>query len=225
MIQRADLKERDGRDTKDRILDAAELLFSEHGFAETSLRAITNEADVNLAAVNYHFGTKDALLVAVFARRLEPINRERLERLARMRAEGGSPRLEAVLRAFFEPAFRYLRELGEAGTRFMRLAGRAHSDSNERIRTVFHAQFREVIAAYVQAFAAALPGIPREQLAWRLHFCIGGMAHTLAWTHEYGCSAGFYDDAAPTEPDLVLDSLVSFAAAGLRAYDAMEKAP
>src|SRR5213595_1121734 len=73
--------------TKDRILDAAESLFMEHGFEATSLRSITAAADVNLAAVNYHFGSKEELFQAVLTRRLDPMNQERLSLLARFERE------------------------------------------------------------------------------------------------------------------------------------------
>jgi len=76
-------------DTKDRILDVAERLFAEHGFANTSLRSITAEAGANLAAVNYHFQSKDALIQAVFARRLGPLNQARLEMLDAAEARAG----------------------------------------------------------------------------------------------------------------------------------------
>src|SRR5512143_118352 len=95
-------------ETKDRILDAAERLFAEHGFDATSLRMITAEAGVNLAAVNYHFRSKDALIEAVFSRCIRPLNRERLRLLAAVEeASGGAPpRLEDVIRAFVTPVIR-----------------------------------------------------------------------------------------------------------------------
>ena len=74
-------------ETKERILDAAETLFMEHGYEATSLRALTTAADVNLAAVNYHFGTKEELFQAVLTRRLDPMNQRRLELLTRFEAE------------------------------------------------------------------------------------------------------------------------------------------
>ena len=97
-------------DTKEKLLDAAEELFADHGFASTSLRDITTEADVNLAAVNYHFGSKLDLLRAVFARRIGPVNAERLERFDAL----DDPDVEEVLRAFIAPLFKRLREPGNA---------------------------------------------------------------------------------------------------------------
>src|SRR5437762_13635541 len=74
-------------DTKTRILDAGEHLFMEHGFEATSLRQLTSAAGVNLAAVNYHFGSKEELFQAVLTRRLDPMNQERIQLLDRLERE------------------------------------------------------------------------------------------------------------------------------------------
>src|SRR5580704_18486326 len=88
-------------DTKQRILDSAERLFADNGFDSTSLRTIIADAKVNLAAIHYHFHSKEALLDAVILRRLEPINRQRLAMLDECeRASAGRPTLEGVLEAF-----------------------------------------------------------------------------------------------------------------------------
>src|SRR5258705_11177243 len=89
-------------DTKHRILDSAERLFAEYGFAGVSLRAIIADAKVNLAAIHYHYHSKEALFDAVILRRLEPINRERLELLDALERTG-KPTLEQILEAFFAP--------------------------------------------------------------------------------------------------------------------------
>src|SRR5579871_4058626 len=89
-----------GVDTKTKILDAAEKLFGTKGFDATSLRDITTEAEVNLAAVNYHFQSKDSLIDAVIARRVEPVNQRRLELLE---AAGPNPTVEQILIAFLQP--------------------------------------------------------------------------------------------------------------------------
>src|SRR5262252_5809342 len=83
--------------TKDRILDAAEALFMEHGFEATSLRSITAAAGVNLAAVNYHFGSKEELFQAVLTRRLDPMNQERIELLEALEREPKPPSCEKVI--------------------------------------------------------------------------------------------------------------------------------
>src|SRR5258706_14091939 len=95
-------------DTKTRILDAAEQLFMEHGFEATSLRQLTSSAAVNLAAVNYHFGSKEELFQAVLTRRLDPMNQERIELLAKLERESGEkpPACERILPAMLVPALR-----------------------------------------------------------------------------------------------------------------------
>jgi len=93
-------------ETRTRILDAAEELFMQHGFEATSMRQLTAKAGVNLAAVNYHFGSKDALIEAVFRRRLDPMNAARIAELEKL--EGPSP--EAIIRAFIGPGLRLLED-------------------------------------------------------------------------------------------------------------------
>jgi len=94
-------------DTKERILDAAERLFADHGFPATSMRDITQEAGVNLAAVNYHFGSKEALMIAVLDRSTAPVNRARLEQLDALEAAAGDAPVETeqIVRAFLTPLF------------------------------------------------------------------------------------------------------------------------
>src|SRR4051794_12129949 len=113
-------------DTKARILKVAERLFMEHGFSATSLRMITGEAKVNLASVNYHFGSKEALIEAVFTRRLAPLNEERVRQLDLLEkaAEGSALTVEQIVEAFVMSALRMGEDLSETGTVFLRLLGR-----------------------------------------------------------------------------------------------------
>jgi AcrR family transcriptional regulator len=202
-------------DTKDRILDVAERLFGERGFPATSLRDITTGAGVNLASVNYHFGSKNALLAAVLERCLEPINRERLEMLDRVQAQAGGapPDLEAVIRAFLSPPFHSLRVWGDGEQGFLRLAGRVHSETNEDFRATFVKQFEEVIRRFTAALQRALPHLDEADVNWRVLFMIGSMAFTMSWAPtlvERGSDGG-------RDPEDVLESLVLYAAAGMAA--------
>ncbi|MEX0637836.1 MAG: TetR/AcrR family transcriptional regulator, partial [Burkholderiales bacterium] len=98
------------KETQTRILDVAEELFMQHGFEGASMRMLTAKAGVNLAAVNYHFGSKDALVEAVFRRRLDPMNAERLAELERLEQEAAGKALtpEAIIRAFIGASLRMI---------------------------------------------------------------------------------------------------------------------
>jgi AcrR family transcriptional regulator len=209
-------------DTKDLILDAAERLFAEHGFAATSMRTITSEAGVNLAAVHYHFGSKDALILAVLERRLSGVNHERIELLDAYEAErtesGAGPDLEALIRLFVGPAIQLSSSPERGGAALMRLLGQAYTEPGGHLFKLFHERFGEFIRRFVAAFCAALPGLPLEEVAWHFHFMVGTMAHTMAAAqklHELWQEMGDI-----TDTDAVIERLVAHNAAGMRAAHA-----
>jgi AcrR family transcriptional regulator len=203
-------------DTKIDLLEAAERLFAEHGIARSSLRAITREAGANVASVNYHFGSKEGLVKAVLARRLEPLNRERLARLDRcLESAKGDPDLECVLQALVGPALQMMRD-GEPGHKsFAQIMGRAIADPEERVRTILLDEFREVIDRFTAVLAVILPHLSKEELFWRFHFMIGAMAHTAAGSFFVTQHAGGIVDPADVEG--ISLKLVSFLAAAMRA--------
>jgi AcrR family transcriptional regulator len=214
--------------TKEKILDAAEELFSEDGFSATSVRAITSRAQVNLAALNYHFGSKDALIDAVFERRIGPLNRERIRLLeeAETLAAGGELTLEEVLRAFLTPAIQLASDQESGGKKVMRLMGRVHSESREFFRERLAKQFGAIFHRFYSVFRRILPDLPPEELFWRIHFVVGAMAHTMAHTLALRDLMEAVSAKDPTPPrgevtgedvDAVLSRLICFAAAGLRA--------
>ena len=202
-------------DTKDRILDAAERLFADKGYSATSLRDITNEAGVNLAAVNYHFGSKEELLVAVLERRLGPVNQKRFELLDAAEAQAGNQplALETVLRAYLAPPFQKRQEWGEAGAKFMQLAGRLHSETNEQFRASFLHHFDPIVRRFRPAFQRALPQLEPEEVSWRMLFVIGAMAHTMMRSEMIG----FLGGRQPRNPEEIMEALLQFAAGGLAA--------
>ncbi len=207
-----------GQQTKTRILDAAESLFMEHGFDATSLRQLTASAGVNLAAVHYHFGSKEELLEAVLTRRLDPMNQERIERLSRLEAQAGGKPLtcEKILSAMLIPALRLARDEKRGGKNFLRLLGRAYADPAPFLRNFLSAQYAEVIDRYKEAFLRALPGLSRQELTWRLHFVMGALSYTLAGTD----ALKLLSRLAPGEKDndeLLLQRLAPFLVAGLKA--------
>jgi AcrR family transcriptional regulator len=165
--------------TKERILDAAERLFARDGFDATSLRAITTEAQVNLAAVNYHFQSKEALVQAVIGRRLGPINARRLALLDAYEAEAaGAPvALEKILDAFLRPVIEFCSHHAQG---IVPLLGRLYTEPGDFGPRLFQQHFEHMAQRFVPALARALPDLPREELFWRMHFAIGAMAHTLA---------------------------------------------
>ncbi len=200
-------------ETKARILDSAERILSEGGFTALSLRAVTAAAGVNLGAVNYHFHSKEALIQAVFARRLGPLNRERLAELdaCEARARGGSVPLEELLHAFLGP----IMKLGREGSEFVRLMGRMYSEPSLDLQRIFTQEFSEVVQRFFNAFRRALPGIPPGDLFYGLFFTVGAMSLTLgAGPLLNFFSSGLCD---PSDLESVETRLIRFTEAGLSA--------
>jgi AcrR family transcriptional regulator len=204
-------------DTKTRILDAGERLFVEHGFEATSLRSLTTAAGVNLAAVHYHFGSKEELFQAVLTRRLDPMNQERIDLLARVERESAGRPLscEKILFAMLIPALRLARDEKRGGKNFLRLVGRAYADPAPFIRHFLSAQYAVMIGRYKEAFLKALPHLSRQELTWRLHFVMGALSYTLAGTDALKL---FAEATSTTDNDeLLLQRLAPFLVAGLKA--------
>ena len=150
-------------DTKTALLDAAERLFSKVGIPESSLRAITSEAEVNLAAVNYHFGSKDGLVRAVFARRLAPLNQERLASLERAVERGqGVADLRDLLQAFVRPAVAMMKSHDPGDREFVKLLGRTLFEPSGELRSRLIEEFREVRDRFTQELGRALPAASRS---------------------------------------------------------------
>ena len=204
--------------TKARILDAAEALFMEHGFEATSLRALTAAAGVNLAAVNYHFGSKEELFQAVLTRRLDPMNLQRVELLTRLEARAAPAPLscDRILLALFVPALRLARDPARGGKNFLRLLGRAYADPAPFIRQFLSEQYAPMIARFKAAFGRALPHLPRRELSWRLHFIMGALSYTLAGTDALKLIAEL-NPRDTTNDELLLRRLAPFLLAGLTA--------
>jgi AcrR family transcriptional regulator len=206
-------------DTKTRILDAAEILFMEHGFEATSLRSLTAAAGVNLAAVNYHFGSKEELFQAVLTRRLDPMNQERIDLLEKLEREAGGkpPSCEKILFAMLIPALRLARDERRGGKNFLRLVGRAYADPAPFIRHFLSAQYAGMIGRYKEAFGRALPHLSKQELTWRLHFVMGALSYTLAGTDALKLFAQVAPDRDKDDDELLLQRLAPFLVAGLKA--------
>jgi AcrR family transcriptional regulator len=204
--------------TQEKILDSAEELFMEHGFEATSLRQITAAAKVNLAAVNYHFGSKEELFQAVLTRRLDPMNQERLALLTRFEHDAAPKPLscERILAAMFIPALRLARDPQRGGKNFLRLLGRAYADPAPFIRHFLSEQYALMIARFKAAFGRALPHLPKKELGWRLHFVMGALSYTLAGTDALKLIAALNPRAAGND-EALLRRLAPFLIAGLKA--------
>ena len=201
--------------TRTRILDAAEELFMQHGFEGTSMRQLTSRAGVNLAAVNYHFGSKDALIEAVFRRRLDPMNAARLAELAKLDASGSlSP--EAIIRAFVGPSLRLVEDAKSGGRNFTRLLGRTYTEPSKTLRALIGQMYAPTMERYKAALERALPQMPREELVWRMHFMFGTLAYTLAATDTVQLIAGCKPEDR-YDAQLLEERLTAFLLAGLLA--------
>ncbi|TMG72836.1 MAG: TetR/AcrR family transcriptional regulator [Betaproteobacteria bacterium] len=203
-------------ETRTRILDAAEELFMQHGFEATSMRLLTGKAGVNLAAVNYHFGSKDALIEALFRRRLDPMNAARTAELEKLEATERSPSPEAIIRAFIAPGLRLLEDARGGGRNFVRLLGRTYTEPNKAVRQLIGQMYAPAMQRYKSALERALPQMPREELVWRMHFMFGTLAYTLAATDTVQLIAGCKPEDR-YDARLLEERLTAFLTAGLNA--------
>jgi AcrR family transcriptional regulator len=193
-------------DTKVKILDAAEKLFGMNGFEGTSLRDITSAADVNLAAINYHFQTKDSLIDAIVARRIEPVNKKRFELLD---AAGPNPTVEQILTAFMAPVMQVKVDA------LVPLIGRILSNPELFVERVFQNHLAPVSQRFIEALSKALPELPPSELLWRLHFSVGVLTHTMLWGRIFPKISNGVCDISDREA--LVDRAVRFVAAGFRA--------
>jgi len=203
-------------DTKERILDTAERLFAKQGYAATSLRSIIAEAGVNLAAVHYHFHSKEALLEALILRRSVPANRERLALLDRFEVEaGGNPvSLERVIEAFLAPTLQMSRDPQSGGIVFMKLLGRLHAEG-VLLPRILTSQFGDVLERFGAALRAALPDLLPEELSWRLNLAAGAVAQSLRGGSKDLETLSSLPVSFNSEN--VMERLVTFLSAGFRA--------
>jgi AcrR family transcriptional regulator len=199
-------------ETKKRILDTAECLFGEYGYAATSLRHIISEARVNLAAVHYHFGSKQELLDQVILRKAGPLNAQRLALLDQfeMEASPKSASVEKVLEAFIAPAV-----LMDKSPEFIKLMGRVHSEG--LMPEIAQRRFQPMIDRFLGALRRALPDISMEDLAWKAHFALGAIAVTLL------ASPQTYPEAANESSSRIVQRLVAFLSGGFSMPAVLEK--
>jgi AcrR family transcriptional regulator len=205
--------------TCERILDAAEELFAERGILATSLRVLTKAAGVNLAAVHYHFGSKQALLDAVLERRAKAVNLERLASLARMEAlaEGRQLHVAEILSAFVLPGARSLEALPDRGALLGRLRARVEAQPPEVVQALFRKHFGDVCARFLEALQQALPELDAELVSDRFRLTLGTLSCAFSGNLELDTIPGHPPSSARIE--VKVQRLIEFLAAGLQAPD------
>jgi len=207
--------------TRTALLDAAERLFSQNGIEGTSVRDIIKEAGTNLGAINYHFGTKDRLALEVFARAIEPVNRERIARLNALEAavHPAKPKLEQILDALVRPVLESEGRGVKNCDDFMRLISRSFQESNREVKKFVEEQFAEVVQRFDDAILQVVPGLPPGELFWRMCFLHGSLHHALQTWLRFDLVPHTVLSPAAAKPDRegLLKLLISFMAAGISA--------
>ncbi len=207
-------------DTVERILDTAEALFAEKGFAETSLRLITSKAGVNLAAVNYHFGSKKSLIQAVFARFLEPFCSNLAQALDVLENSSEQAQtLESLLELLIKQTLVLEPRSGNDLSIFMRLVGLSFSQSQGHLRRYLNEKYGTVFHRYVALLHKAAPEMSQVELFWRLHFMIGTVAFSMSGIKALRAIAESDYQAKNSLPQ-IMQMMVPFLAAGMRAPSA-----
>jgi AcrR family transcriptional regulator len=207
--------------TRVALLDAAERLFSQNGIEGTSVREIIKAAGANLGAINYHFGTKDRLALEVFARRIEPVNRERIARLDAL--EAGAGRRKLKLEQILDVLIRPVMESEEQGAKncddFMRLLSRSFQEQNAEVKKFVEQQFAEVARRFDAAILRAVPGLRPADLFWRMCFLHGALHHGLqTWLRFDQIPYAVLNPAArKPNRDGLIQRLIAFMAAGMSA--------
>jgi AcrR family transcriptional regulator len=205
--------------TKEKILNAAEHLFARDGFHNASLRIITEEAGVNLAAVNYHFNSKESLLHAVIERRLLPLNQIRRERLEQVRDEavkkGEKPRARDVMKAFLEPTLRF-RDSEPGAKDLIALMGRAVSEPDDTIRSAFFKLVWPLFMLLYEVLSQALPELPENVFFWRLIFSMGAMNFIMQIPQiKFPENQKFINIIDETDTDSLIEMITGYVTSGL----------
>lgn len=202
-------------DARERIVLAAERLFAERGFDGVSVRDIVHEAEVNLAAVSYYFGSKSELLLALFRTRAKELNRERLARLRAAEAQhGGDAPLAEILRALMGPPILWRDPVSGKATA-SRFISRAMAEATPDLRKILETDVGH-LRAFLAPLARALPQLSRDDVCWALHFTVG-LPHQCTDTNFRRLRA-LSDDACDTEDvEAILDRAVRYALGGIEA--------
>ncbi|AFY52637.1 transcriptional regulator [Rivularia sp. PCC 7116] len=202
-------------DTKEQILNVAERLFAEKGFAGTSLRNVIREAGVNIAAVHYHFGSKEELFIAVVQRTAQQIVASQLEELAKYENLEEPPSLENILEAFYGPPLRIITQMGEAGMVRAQFMGRCRAEPLP-IQQLADKEFYESQRRFLDILQRALPDQTRTELTWKLDLAIAIIIRTA---NQLGQSDKVITGNSSEEIEIAISRLVKFVAQGMKNFD------
>ena len=202
--------------TRGQIVQAAEKIFAERGFQAMTLRAVTKAARVNLAAVNYHFGSKTNLMRAVIERRVAPINAARLERLDALVAEHApSPiPLEQIFDALFRPMFAHAAGSKGNDLQFMQMVGRALTEPADFMRKMHKEFFAELSRRFLTELKRACPELSEPQLQLRFYLSVSTMLGTIIEQVRLESISG--GKFGGKDLDRICDELTAFTVAGFK---------
>ncbi len=198
---------------KQRLLDAAERLFAERGFEAVSVRDITGMTGANVAAINYHFGTREALISLVVTCRMGPVIKERLARLEAVEKKwsGKAAPLEEILDAVLRPLVGNFRKSDLPEPLRCHLLGRIFAGQGVVFPQEVEQDMENARQRFTRLLAKALPFVSSEDLTWRVQFITGGIIHLLM-----GRGAPLGEGGEPQPIEATLGRFIRFAAAGLR---------
>ncbi|NEQ73043.1 MAG: TetR/AcrR family transcriptional regulator [Okeania sp. SIO2C9] len=165
-------------DTKEQILNAAEKLFASLGFAGTSLRAIIREADVNLAAVHYHFGSKEELFIAVIRRVAQPIVEEQMRQLAILEDSEELPSVAEIVAAVITPPLQMTQDNSEECLIHAKFMGRCRTEPYP-IQRLAEAEFSRTHQRFLDIMQKVLPNQSPMELEWKLDLVIAMLIRVL----------------------------------------------
>lgn len=198
----------DAADTRERILRTAERRFAERGFNGVSMREIAAAAQVNVASIAYHFGSKDNLLSEVYRIHCEPMIAERLKGLRAAEQLPPRSRLAAIVEAFIRPALHQVEF--EDGVTFIRLRAVLSGENSELLERLVAQNFDNSSSKFIAALCKCLPHLSKKDVCWRFHFLLGTIYYSAAGPHRVYAFSGGQCDPADTEQ--LIRELVPFIA-------------
>lgn len=199
--------------TKERLLVVAGELFADRGFDSVSLRMITDRANVNLASVNYHFGSKEELIGAVVDDIVRPVNERRLSLLSLIDYTRQDP-IRKIIHAFIDPVFD-LSDSGNDDNKYYKLISRCIASRDDRVSSIIIKQFPEVLAQFVSSLTKALPSMDSNSAHLKIMFMAGALAHSLFhYENLLLISEGRFD---LNSTEVLKSELVSFLLTGMNA--------